>query len=121
MKIKIDFNTRSLFLDYIKDMDNQEKETAFEDADNNLTETWKRLFESLQNERIDCIWYYPNSKQIYTFHRSTKKTGCIQKSCFWIKGDEYIALSDRQYFTFDDFRRDAGLQDKITIYTTKTA
>ena len=117
MKQIIDFRTKDLCLKFWRAVGEEAEDAAqaeLERAERALEATWKSLYDNLVSGLYGSIGYRAGDN-VYILHKSAKKAGYIQRSCFWDKGGEYIALSDRQYLRFEDFRRD-GLPDGKIVY-----
>lgn len=117
MKQKIDFNVRNLCLKFWQAIGEKAEDAAqaeLEKAEKALETAWKTLYDNLESGFYGSI-AYQTGENLYILHSSTKKAGYIQHSCFWVRNGEYIALSDRQYKQFEDFKRD-GLPDGKTVY-----
>jgi len=77
---------------------------------------YKSLFDDLQTGLIDWFYYCQGDLTVI-FTRSIKEPGKIQRSTFWDRNGEMIALSDGQYTTAHDANKDQHTPDNVTICT----
>lgn len=87
-----------------------------------IKKAWSGLFEELKTGSIDFFYYWQptrkgaNGQNIIIYTRSVKTPGSIQRSIFWKRNGEYIALSDQQYISIEDAERRGGIKDNVTIF-----
>lgn len=115
MRYECRFNLAALAVSLLQNPDDIEMEKKYDDVSAKQKQLFGSLFWYLQNKKIDCV-YYAKGKNLYVLTRSAKDPDAIQNTCFWLRGSEMVALSDRQYKTFADMRRDY-LPDNTVIHT----
>lgn len=115
MRYECNFNLAALAVSLLSDPDNLETEKQYDDASAKQKQLFGSLFWYLQNKKIDCV-YYRKGGNLHTLTRSAKHPDAIQYTCFWIRSGALVPLSDRQYKTFADMRRDY-LPDNVIIHT----
>lgn len=97
-------------------------ERALDRAGEELKKAWTALFEDLKAGRIDYFYYWQpagrgaNGQNIVIFTRSIKTPGHVQRTTYWKRGGEYIALSDQQYAGIEDAGTRGGIKDHVVIF-----
>ena len=114
MQYECKFSLSSLAVALLRS-DDPETEKQYDDAKQAQKNLFSCLFSGMTSGKIDCL-FWRSGGNLYTLTRSAKHPDAIQRTCFWIRGGDLVPLSDQQYFTFDDFRRDY-LPDGVTVYT----
>jgi hypothetical protein len=97
-------------------------ERALDRAEAEIKKTWAGLFEDLEAGRIDFFYYWQpagrgaTGQNIIIYTRSIKTPGHVQRTTYWNRAGEYIALSDQQYSNVDDAGRRGGIKDRVVIF-----
>ena len=86
---------------------------ALDRLDAELKGFWNPIINQLLSGEIDGFSYEKGNTYIFT--RSIKEPGKIQKSCFWNRNGEMIALSDIQLAGFSHAEFPDGVHVEVLI------
>ena len=114
MKYEIAFNLSALAVDMLRGVSGAD--SAYDDAHKKQRGFFSALFDRLRSGRLDCVYWCSGRGNLYVLTRSAKDPDAIQNTCFWIRSGSLVPLSDMQYKTFADMRRDY-LPDNVIIHT----
>lgn len=114
-RIEVNFNLHDLAIAAFRGGDLEED--ASQAAEEKHAEIFRKLYDDLIANRIDCFRIFTNGNRINgnerIFHRSPKQAGYIQVSFIWWRNGEMLPTMDEQAGNFDKML--SSCPDNVTV------
>lgn len=111
MEIVANFGVHDKCLALFHD-DSRQAGMAYEEARQGLLDVYARIYRGLVSEAVD-VAYFRSGANLVIFSRSLREGVAVQRSVFWDRDGEYIALSHQDIRSEKDMGEYAA--DGVTI------